>query len=41
MYIRVLALFLFLTHVVLAQQSAPILPDPDLLSPVGGIKEYS
>src|ERR1700680_3468546 len=30
MYIRALALLLFLTHVVLAQQSSPILPDRDL-----------
>ena len=34
MDIRVLALLLFLTHAVLAQQSAPILPDPDL-APAG------
>ena len=30
MYIRALALLLFLSHVVFAQQSAPILPDRDL-----------
>jgi hypothetical protein len=30
MYVRALAILLFLTHVVLAQQSSPILPDPDL-----------
>ena len=30
MYIRALALLLFLTRVVLAQQSAPILPDPNM-----------